>query len=184
MTTVHLFYPYENRISCPAAIGYKLGELLKSHYIVVHHWDSDEIIYPGKDDILIGHPQFRPWAAFNQSIKQKGWKKIITMFPFCSANYSMAGFENAVSASDHVLAITGNYWFQQTEDSSFSHWLPKMAHVDLAVDRKDFPLIKDKFNKTGERRFVYIGNTSVYKNTGYLSKIAALLPQGQISWVG
>lgn len=184
MTTVHFVYPYENRISCPDAIGYKVGKLLEDRYNVIHHWNAKEIIRPGRDDILLGHPLFRPWTVFCRSMKQKGWKKIISMFPFCPDNKTIAAFDPVVSKSDLFLSITGNYWYSATVDSLFSHWLPKMVHVDLALDRCDFPALKTKFNEKGKRKFVYIGNTSIQKNTEYLSKIAILLPEGQISWIG
>jgi len=60
------------------------------------------------------------------------------------------------------LAITGNAWMKRLKDSPFQHWEPKIVHVDLAVDRADFPIIKKNFNPAGKRRFLYIGHTAWY----------------------
>jgi len=70
------------------------------------------------------------------------------------------------------------------KESPFQHWLPKIVHLDLAVDRKDHPFIKEYFNPIGNRRFIYIGNTSWCKNTSFLEKLAQALPEIDFSWIG
>jgi glycosyltransferase involved in cell wall biosynthesis len=69
-------------------------------------------------------------------------------------------------------------------DSPFQHWEPKIVHIDLAVDRVDFPYIKKNFNLAGKRRFLYIGHTSWCKNTSFLEKLAQELPEIEFSWIG
>jgi len=90
----------------------------------------------------------------------------------------------AIKHCDLFLAITGSYWYSSINRSIFSKWLPKMVHVELAVDRKDFPPIKTHFNEPGHRRFLYIGHTLGYKNTAYLSELARAMPEAEISWMG
>ena len=107
------------------------------------------------------------------------------MLPFNHADLVQVAFADSfLHRCDLMLAVTGNAWFDTVESSPFSHWRPKMVHVDLAVDRDDFPRVKTKFNPPGQRRFVYIGHTLWYKNTGYLSEIAAAMPESRISWIG
>jgi glycosyltransferase involved in cell wall biosynthesis len=89
-----------------------------------------------------------------------------------------------IQRSDLYLAITGNYWFSSIASSGFAHWLPRMVHLDLAVDRRDFPPIKTRFNPPGKRRFVYIGNCFAGKNVGYLTEIARLSKDTEIAWIG
>jgi glycosyltransferase involved in cell wall biosynthesis len=84
---------------------------------------------------------------------------------------------------DLYLAITGNYWFKRIGQSGFAHWQPKMRHLDLAVDRGDFPPIKQRFNPPGQRKFVYIGKDAWYKNVAYLSEVARLARM-DIAWIG
>ena len=69
-------------------------------------------------------------------------------------------------------------------ESSYAHWRPKMIHMDLAVDRHQFPVIKQNFSPPGSRRFVYIGHSGWTKNTSYLSDIAQAAPDCPISWIG
>ena len=59
-----------------------------------------------------------------------------------------------------------------------------MVHLDLAIDRGDFPPLKTAFGAPGRRRVVYVGHTHRYKNTPYLSQIAALVPETEFAWLG
>ena len=185
MTTVHLVYPHGSRISCPDAIGRNVGQRLRDSFEVFqYNWNDIGVIHPGADDILIGHPHPAPWTIFRRSARVKGWKRILMISPYDSDGNQVAYLESVLPHCDQYLAITGNYWFSGVQNSGFSHWLPKMIHVDLAVDRNDFPLVKKIFNPPGQRRFVYIGHTGLSKNTAYLSKIARLIPDIEIAWIG
>ena len=56
--------------------------------------------------------------------------------------------------------------------------------MDLAVDRSDFPFIKENFSPVGKRRFLYIGHTAWCKNISFLEKLAQKLPWIDFSWIG
>jgi glycosyltransferase involved in cell wall biosynthesis len=185
-TTVHLVYPHGSQISCPDAIGRNLLKRLGQHYTVIaYDWDGTTTIDPGPNDVLVGHPHPAPWTCFRRSMKQRGWKRIIALSPYHHGDDIQVAFLNTVLPHcDLYLTITGRYWFNSIEQSTFAHWRPKMVHVDLAVDRSDFPPIKTEFNKPGQRRCVYIGHTGWMKNTPYLSEIAALLPGVEFGWIG
>jgi len=73
---------------------------------------------------------------------------------------------------------------KRLKDSPFQHWGPKIVHVDLAVDRADFPIIKKNFNPAGKRRFLYIGHTAWYKNTSFLENLVEKVPGTFFSWMG
>jgi hypothetical protein len=185
-TTVHLIYPHGAQISCPDAIGRNLVQRLGQHYNVIpYDWDGITTIHPGPNDVLVGHPHPAPWTSFRRSMKQPGWKRVIALSPYHHGDNIQVAFLNTVLPyCDLYLTITGHYWFNSIEQSTFAHWRPKMIHVDLAVDRSDFPSIKIDFNEPGQRRFVYIGHTGWMKNTPYLSKIAALQPGIEFAWIG
>jgi len=107
------------------------------------------------------------------------------MSPYNHDELQVAFINPLIRRSDRYLAITGNYWFASIRSSSFAHWLPKMVHLDLAVDRNDFPPIKKQFNPPGTRRFVYIGGCHSGKNVSYLTEIANLLKgEAEIAWAG
>lgn len=183
--TIHLIYPHGDRISCPDAIGRKLSERLRRTYPVINYdWTDCGVIEPGDNDVLIGHPHPAPWTVFRRSVRRVGWRRRIVLAPYNHAPGQVAFADRSVRTADLFLAITGRYWFDTVHDSAFAHWRPKMIHVDLAVDRADFPPIKRRFNGAGRRRFLYIGHASRMKNLSYLGKIACSLEEHGISWIG
>ncbi len=183
---VHLVYPHGNRVSTPDAIGRNLGERLEKIYNVHYYdWDEFSIIKPGPNDILIGHACPIPYTIFRRSCQQAGWKRKLLLSPHCHGDDHQPAFNEHVIHNCHLyLAITGCYWFNDIKNSGFSHWLPKMRHLDLAIDRKDFPVIKTSFNKQGKRKVVYIGKNVWYKNIPYIIEIARNLPDMEFAWMG
>ena len=186
MTTVHLVYPHRPVISCPDAIGRKLGERLQRHYEVRYHdWDEPYLIRPQPGDVLLGHAHPVPFTCFRRSMAQPGWRRVLLMQPYHHGDrWQVSYLETIVHRVDLFLAITGNYWFSRIPHSRYAHWLPKMVHLDLAVDRDDFPPLKTTVNPPGQRRFVYIGHSRWTKNPGYLSQIAAAAPGIPLAWIG
>ncbi len=186
MKTIHLVYPHGQRISTPDAIGRNLGQRLAEHYQVIYYdWDSFQTIKPDPHDILLGHPNPLPWTIFRRSCQQT-WQRVIALCPYNHGdNGVLTAYLNPILPyCDLYLAITGIYWFSEVSHSLYAHWLPKMKHLDLAVDRTDFPVLKTTFAETGKRKFIYIGHKLPCKNTTYLTEIARLMPETQISWVG
>lgn len=185
MSTVHLVYPHGDSISCPDAIGRNLAARLRTrHEVILHDWDATYAIAPEPGDLLLGHCHPAPWTTFRKSMRNHGWARVVVLEPYSGALGQMAWADRPISHADLFLAICGNYWFARVQKSHFSHWRPKMIHVDLAVDRADFPPIKSCFNPPGKRRFVYIGSTRACKNTRYLAQIARRSPQTDICWIG
>lgn len=185
-TTVHLVYPAGHAVSCPQAIGRNLvGHLGQRYRVRQYEWDEMRVIRPGPRDVLVGHPHPAPWTAFRMSSLFPGWKRVIALAPYSHGLPEIAAFlDGVLNRCDLFLAITGPYWFRTVTDSVFAHWAPKMVHVDLAVDRTDFPRIKESFAPVGARRFLYIGRGGAYKNTDYLSRIATLMPGSEFGWIG
>jgi glycosyltransferase involved in cell wall biosynthesis len=187
MTTVHFVYPHRRRISAPSAIGRKVGERLQVRGYDVVHYDIDEarVIRPGRDDVLLGHPHEAPWSVFRRSAGRPGWRRKLLLMPYVHVDdYHVSLADPVVRNCDLFLAITGSTWFESVSTSLAAHWLPKMVHVDLAVDRTDFPRVKTRFNPPGKRRFLYIGHTGWYKNTPYLSELARKVPEFEFAWIG
>ena len=188
MTTVHLVYPYGDRISAPHAIGRNLAQRLRARYNYnVLHYDFHVggVIKPGPDDVLLGHPHPIPWSIFRRSARLHGWKRVIAMFPYSHGDAVQTAFADALMRRcDLFLAITGRYWFETMPQSLYSHWVPKAVHLDLAVDRGAFPVVKDALAPPGKRKFLYIGHGGWQKNPGYLAKIAELMPEAEFSWIG
>jgi glycosyltransferase involved in cell wall biosynthesis len=186
MKTIHLIYPSGSRISYPDVLGRKLGQRLGKS-CQVHHYNVGDLITirPGPDDVLLGHANSFPHTVFRSSLRQAGWRRVILMTPYSHGDPRNNAFlDSLIKHCDLYLAITGNYWFNTIPSSIFAHWFPKMIHLDLAVDRADFPVIKTQFNPPGSRSFVYIGNETAQKNLGYLNQIASQLTGVRFSWIG
>ena len=183
--TVHLIYPHQNRISAPNVIGYKLSDELRKFFdVVVHDWDSIKTIVPKAGDILIGHPHPIPFTIFRNSIKLPGWKRKIIMQPY-NADFDQIGYlDDVIEQCDLFLAITGDYWINNIQDSLTLRWLPKMVQLNLAVDKLQFPKIKTVFKPAGSRKFLYIGNDHPGKSLSYLSSIATKLNSYEFAWAG
>jgi hypothetical protein len=185
VTRVHFVYPHGPSISCPDAIGRNVAQRLRQHFEVIQHdWDDTKVIEPGEADVLLGHPHPAPWTVFRRSARRPGWRRIIMMSPYNHDPKQVAFVDSLVPRCDVYLAITGNFWFESINSSTFSHWEPKMVHVDLAVDRRDFPALKTQFNPPHLRRFLYIGHTHWSKNVRYLEQLAQMMTHSTISWIG
>ena len=184
--TVHLIYPHGNRISCPDAIGRNLATRLgRTFRVELHDWDERKIIHPQPGDRLIGHPHPAPGTVFRRSVHAPGWARRIMLCPYAHGDLrQVAAWDTVLPHCDAHLAITGNYWMRTLPESPFAHWAPRTIHLDLAVDRRDFPPIKTDFHPPGRRRFLYIGSTVWVKNTGYLSQLARALPDTEFAWMG
>lgn len=184
MSVVHFIYTLGNGLSHPDAVFREVSRRLAArHKVIGYHLLDRRPIRPGPDDILLGHPFPEPGTIYRRSVASHGWKRIVALHPYCGDAVLMGYADRFAACCDVILAITGRYWFSSIERSPFSHWRPKMTQVDLAVNRADFPVVKGRFSPPGHRRFVYIGHTGWYKNTGYLSQIASAMP-GMVSWMG
>jgi hypothetical protein len=182
---VHLVYPHGERISTPDAIGREVGSRLEAFYEVRYHdWDSSERIAPAPGEVLLGHPSSEWSTCFRRSMRDPRWAKVLMLCPYAPDPRQVAFLDPIVRRADGYLAITGKRWFDRMSDSDFAHWRPKMVHIDLAVDRDDFPFVKRSFGVAGERRFAYIGHTGWWKNTQYLTRIAQCMPEVEFSWFG
>lgn len=185
MTRIHLVYPHADRISCPDAIGRNLALRLRSRYEVRQYdWDSAGVIEPEEGDVLLGHPHPTPWTIFRRSLRREGWKRRLVLAPYNHGDLRQSAWlDPVIDGCDLFLALTGEHWYSTAPASVFAHWVPKMIQMDLAVDRADFPEIKQEFNPPGRRSFLFIGHSRWTKNIGYLSDIATKVA-GSISWIG
>jgi len=185
--TVHFVYAHGPDKSCPNAISNELtSRLEEANYRVSQYpWDQIGKIYPNQGDILLGHPHGLPFTYFRANVNHRAWSRRIILYPYAHGHLDYSAFiDLMVQHCDLFLAITGPYWFRRVPESRLGHWLPKMKHLDLAVNRAHFPFIKHAFNPPGSRRFVYIGSAGSHKNTGYLEQLAHHCPQMDFGWIG
>jgi glycosyltransferase involved in cell wall biosynthesis len=185
--TVHFVYVKGNSISTPAAITNEVASRLQGSVdLKVYDWEESNAIIPRPGDILIGHPnRDHPSTVFNKSFYQHGWGRRIIFSPFAHGMMEFNGYTDSfVAAADVYLAICGRYWYDTAEASLASHWLYKMVHCDLAVNRRHFPIIKTCFNEPGRRKFLYIGHTAPSKGTDFLCRLADANHEIDFGWAG
>jgi glycosyltransferase involved in cell wall biosynthesis len=183
--TIHLVYPSGDAISTPQAIGRILAARLAPLAPVrLHAWDALGAIRPAPGDVLVGHPHPSPWTVFRRSLRQPGWSRILLLAPYAPDEEQIAFLGPVVPRCHAWLAITGPYWFRRIEEGPFRAWRPRMVHLDLAVDRRDFPRVKGAFHPPGQRRFLYVGHTAAFKNTPYLGELARACPGTRFGWMG
>ncbi len=140
---------------------------------------------PEAGDALVGHPHPFPGTTFRRSAARAGWERVIDLAPYHHGDDVQVAFhEHVLPQCDLFLAITGGFWFRGVPESPFAHWLPKMVHVDLAIDRGEFPPLERRFAAPGARRFVFIGRSSWTKNVEYVAAIAARAPELNLAWIG
>lgn len=183
---VHLVYPHGNKISTPDAIGRNLAIYLSRKYpVLLYEWNKPFEMEPEQGDVLIGHPHPDRHTSFRMNMTKSEWLKKIVLCPYAHGDYGQIAYlDDVIRKCDKYLAITGNYWYEENPKTIFSHWMPKMKRMDLAVDRKDFPFLKRKINETGHRKMVYIGEDKRYKNMDYLREIARLATGIKFYWIG
>jgi hypothetical protein len=184
--TVHLVYVKNKKIiQNPYSIGNHLyDELKKKFKVKFYRWDVAYKIKPNKNDILIGHSHPNPFTVFRLSMKNSLWKKVILLQPYTSNIYQVGFLLRVLPYCDKFIAICGNYWFNQVRNSYFKKWLPLMIQQDMAINSKDYPFLKKKFNKKSERKFLYIGNNTIEKNLHYLKYLADRLNTKNFSTIG
>ena len=162
--------------------------LNKRYKVMTYIWTSTEKIIPKKGDILIGHAHTNPFTIFRRSVNSNLWGKRILIQPFNSDPKQMSHLYDLIPVCDEFIAICGNYWIKNLNKTIFKKWKKKITQIDLGIDRKNYPFIKKKFNKPGNRKFIYIGNDYAYnnfaKNTSYLNKISKNIGERIFGTVG
>lgn len=188
--TIHLIYPFDLKKKInPWAIGNNISLALKNNFLIKsYYWTSLEKINPRKGDILIGHCNPNPFTVFRRSIKNKNWEKKILIQPYNEDPKQMSHLYDVMKDCDYFLAICGEYWFKRIGRSKFRSWKKKMIQLDLGLHISQYPFIKNYFNKTNDRKFLYIGNDYAYnnfsKNLSYLKEISNIIGAKKFGSVG
>ncbi|WP_126172652.1 glycosyltransferase family 1 protein [Altericroceibacterium xinjiangense] len=181
---IHLIYPHRARDAAPDVIGHTLlTELGRDWPVTTHDFDRTYTIRPEPGDVLIGHAHAVSRTVFRRSLQEPGWSRRILLQPY-NTDWQQVGFlDDVVDHCDLFLAITGRYWFEHPSAET-RRWMPKMVHLDLAVNRARFPRLRETAAPKGARKFLYIGNDHPGKNLQYLDRIAGEWSGGTIDWAG
>lgn len=183
--------PFENTKNIYRALSEK-------YPTVLYHLTENIKIKFSEDDIFIGHPFF-PYqqnggGVTEYALTSKVRPKILAIISplHCDTNVKTTHInkefldhvDRLMPQVDILFAIMGEYWWKQWDSSPYAHWKPKMIRLDMAVDVKHYPFIKKKFNKPGQRKFLYIGKNDPMKGTKFLSQLALEMRDFDFGWIG
>lgn len=107
------------------------------------------------DDILIGHPG--PWI---RAASERGLRKLLLYTPanrWYPTRHSRifeqnATFEEQVALAEMVIAQSGMVWRLSQRYPQPAKW----RWIDIGIDRKLFPLLRDDVAAPGRRRFCFV----------------------------
>lgn len=172
--------------------------LSKKYCTKLYHFEEKVKIRFEQDDIFLGHPYFPhipgKYGVTELATISKVRPKIFALITplHCDTTVKTTHINKAFLDSvdrlmptvDILFAIMGKYWWDQWDKSPYAHWKPKMVRLDMAVDVKEYPFIKKKFNKPGYRRFLYIGRNDSMKGIDFLQNLAFKLKNYEFGWIG
>ena len=165
---------------------------------LLYHLSEQIKIRFNPDDIFIGHPMF-PFSpgvlgVTELSIDQTMRPKVFALISPLHCNTAVKtshinknfldALDRLLPKADVLFGIMGQYWWDQWDFSPYAHWKSKMVRLDMAVDVKNFPVVKKQFNPKGKRGFLYIGNNDPVKGIGLLKNLASRLKKYSFGWIG
>ena len=174
--------------TAPLSITHHVLEALRGlDEVRFYDWKERVAIRHKPEDVLIGHPYPDDLTrVFNRACLHGKFAARISMNPL---HYGLPEYLQALApmldSCDHILGITGPYWFDTWSQGPFARWLPKITRLDMAIDISHFPRVKRAFNPPGRRKFLFIGNGGPQKGTHLLSQLFGLT-QGKhrCVWIG
>jgi hypothetical protein len=158
----------------PLSITHHLLQALRTlDDVRFYDWKEHVAIRPRPGDVLIGHPYPDDLGtAFNRACLKGGFAARVALNPlhYGLPEYCQA-LAPALDACDHILGITGPYWFDTWNEGPFARWTPKITRLDMAIAIERFPRVKRTFHEPGRRKFLYIGHAQPTKGTELLSEL-------------
>jgi len=115
----------------------------------------------------------------SNSIDNIKFSKIILLQPYNSDEKQVGWINEFLPKCDKFIAICGDYWIDKITDSPLKKHANKITNINMAVDVKSYPKVKNNFNPKGKRKFLYIGRMGRYgdeKGITLLEKLAETIP--------
>jgi glycosyltransferase involved in cell wall biosynthesis len=188
-------------LKAPYSISYNILLSLSDNFnIKLYNVTEKVTIKLNNDDIFLGHPMpdfstkeynSNAWRTFD---KQQVTNQVIFNYPNDSRVFGIAPFNHSLEQLGwaipifeklhHFIAICGNHWIDNLQDSPFAKCFNKISRLDMAIDTSQYPKVKKRFNPKGSRKFLYIGRISEEKNIQELENIAKKYPNFQGGCIG
>jgi len=183
--------PYENTRNLYLALS-RIAPTLLYHF-------SERVHCPfSTDDIFIGHPFFphsrQGYGVTEMAVGSKIHPRKLGLISPLHCDISISGdhinreylddIDKLMPDVDVLFAIMGEYWWDKWDSSPYAHWKPKMVRLDMAVDIHRYPRVKKRFNKPGQRGYLYIGVNEPRKGPDYLSQLMEQVGDYPRGWIG
>lgn len=196
----NFFIPWRKPVRAPHSISYcLLNEFKKYGNVKFYSLYENTICDLQKDDILIGVPaqdhSKMPWekpdynTVFIKTIqKYPDHKNLYVLIPYSNEPQYLRWANEIIEKYGKNLNLAllgGKIWFDNWDQSLWKDYtIKRKVRLDMGIEAKNYPVVKNKFNPKGKRGFLYVGSSSWYKNTKQLEKIAEQMPGYNFGYVG
>ena len=183
--------PYENTKNIYTSLSQNFDTKL-------YHLSENVKIKFNENDIFLGHPFF-PYELNGKGVtesavhsKQRPHTLALISPLHCDTSIKTTHInkdfldhvDKLMPKTDILFAIMGQYWWDKWKDSQYSHWMPKMVRLDMAVNTDRYPKVKHKFNPPGKRKVLFIGKNDPMKGVNFLIKLAREMNSVDFAWIG
>lgn len=180
-------YKWPRPLRAPQSITYNVAKLLGRKFNVRLYDLTERIkIRPADGDILLGHMWPDRESIMWQSLEDASFSARYLIGPYNNDANQIGWMRTAVEVCDKFFAICGDYWVDHLSSSPFCDLSSKIVHLNMAVNANEYPVVKQRFSKPGERRFLYIGRIGSYgdeKGVHLLEEFAASIPNFQGGYI-
>ena len=174
-------------LSAPFSITVHLHKFLHEHVSTkLYDWEENGSIKLNEADVILGHPHPNPNTIVQKTIlDNRKCRAKALIFPIHHAIASINEFTlPLIERSDIVFAIMGRYWHETLDGSMFAPWKNKITRLDMAIDTRQYPKLKEHFNLPGRRGYLFIGNNRPEKGCEILGETMGRLRNYPKGWIG
>lgn len=173
-------YNWPSPIKAPLSISYHVAKALSGRYrLKLYHLKERLALEPEEGDILLGHLWTDPESVVQRALDDGRFAKKFLIGPYNHDPRQVGWMRDAIQKCDAYFAICGDYWMETFDRSPFPDLKEMVIHLNMAIDMADYPYIKKKFSKPGERSFFYIGRYGSFgdeKGVRLLENLADMVP--------
>lgn len=180
-------YDWPNPLRAPQSITYNVGTFLENQFRVkLYDLRERTKINPAPGDILLGHLWTDRDTVMWNSIINNGFAKKYLLQPYNNNESQVGWMRDGLELCDGFIAIGGDYWADNFNESPLKKYGKKIYHLNMAVYSPNYPLVKNEFNPPEKRQFLYIGRQGRFgdeKGIGLLEELALRIPDFQGGYI-
>lgn len=186
-------------VRAPISITYNILKELKKHFKVkLYDIDENLTLKLSSNDIILGHPWpdhktkldgKNSWINYDKNqitnatilnIRNEEIKSYL-ISPLNTDPNQINWIKPLVERCYEYIGIFGDVWLENLNQNQFKNI--KLHHLNMAIDVKDYPFLKENFNKKFKRKFLYIGRNSEEKGVKMLENLAERCPEFNCGYI-